>query len=656
MRPRSRERSVTAATTSAVVSSTSAAAIASPRGDTTLRSENGARRRAGQPRRHGPRRGTDRPADDHAADRGDRGFDDGEQAELPALGAGPGEARAGRVQVAPHAAGCEQREREKERRRLAADEQQPARADRGAPLGGAKLLLGEARGERARVGEKLGPRPLDVPDEVVHLPEARMSRRKRPDPGVAAVRARYRRRGREAVDAFRDDERRRSRPVVTPGFAQRGSDLGIGSRVVGRLEEVAEELARVERCRPDLDQPQAGCVRERARAAQAQDLAALRGAAAREPARAQRDVLRQSVHRGQARRSGPRRCSRGREGAASARRDRCPRARSGPSGRARRGPRPARPGRRTRRPGPPAPTRECARRPAPLPGRLRWSPPPARRRAPPRRRRARARRRAPRSHGDEGAARRARPRSGRISRAGPPPPPVRGRLRAVPANGHRAPAGRAVPRRVEEEPAAPVLATGLHARARIPTPGAPTTTAAIAPSARDAPSPAGDSTTVASEPSSGRSATPARAASKRARSGSSGASPVVFRSASVRRTSRSSRAATNASASTRSSGSSSPRPSSHAPSSAGVASSSCAKSGISVLTKSWTRSSGGRRGGPPAGLKALEVHRVDGTGATAEAQHRQTVLHGVYNTDEPLSQVFARRFTPCTGRPAASQA
>ena len=73
---------------------------------------------------------------------------------------------------------------------------------------------------------------------------------------------------------------------------------------------------------------------------------------------------------------------------------------------------------------------------------------------------------------------------------------------------------------------------------------APTTTAAIAASARDAPSPAGDRTTVESAPSSGRSATSASAASKRARSGSSGASPVVLSSASVRRTARSSRAAT----------------------------------------------------------------------------------------------------------------
>ena len=90
------------------------------------------------------------------------------------------------------------------------------------------------------------------------------------------------------VDAFGEEERRGRRPVVAGGARERGAHLGLGERVVGRGQEVAEEGPVVEHCLPHLDELQAGGLRQATLAAQPEDLAALRRARPRQAAGAQR--------------------------------------------------------------------------------------------------------------------------------------------------------------------------------------------------------------------------------------------------------------------------------------------------------------------------------------------------------------------------------
>ena len=112
-------------------------------------------------------------------------------------------------------------------------------------------------------------------------------------------------------------------------------------------------------------------------------------------------------------------------------------------------------------------------------------------------------------------------------------------------------------------------------------------------------------------------------------------------------TSRSARAATNESASTTaSSGREASATGAMPPSCSGVAMSSCAKSGISVLTKSWTRSSGGGAGArPPA--EPFEIH-----GSTVRHVRSETDVLPVSTTPSKLSYggVSAARRAP-DGRP-----
>jgi hypothetical protein len=87
---------------------------------------------------------------------------------------------------------------------------------------------------------------------------------------------------------------------VVPGRALQGRrDLGIGERVVGRDEEVAEELARAEHRRADLHDPQAGDVGQAADAAQAEHLAPVGRAAVRHAPAPERDVRGKPVDGGE---------------------------------------------------------------------------------------------------------------------------------------------------------------------------------------------------------------------------------------------------------------------------------------------------------------------------------------------------------------------
>ncbi len=87
--------------------------------------------------------------------------------------------------------------------------------------------------------------------------------------------------------------------MVARRGGERGRELGVGERVVGRCEEVAEELARAERAGPDLDDAQPRDVRQAAHAPEAHDLAALGPARARQAAGAEDDVRGEAVDRGE---------------------------------------------------------------------------------------------------------------------------------------------------------------------------------------------------------------------------------------------------------------------------------------------------------------------------------------------------------------------
>ena len=87
--------------------------------------------------------------------------------------------------------------------------------------------------------------------------------------------------------------------MVARTLLQCRRQLAIFERVVGGRQEVAEELARAERRRSDLHEPQPGRVRQRAGAAQEQHLAAGGRAFTREASARQVDVRRETLHAGE---------------------------------------------------------------------------------------------------------------------------------------------------------------------------------------------------------------------------------------------------------------------------------------------------------------------------------------------------------------------
>ena len=123
----------------------------------------GARRRRAllRGRRRAPRRPmpTSQPVDG-ARDRDDRALGQGQQPQLPAAGAVPGEPAPGRLEIAPHAPRGEHGEGEEQRGRLAADEQQPPPGDRRGSLGRPQLLDGRLHAVADRVGGEGGARLL----------------------------------------------------------------------------------------------------------------------------------------------------------------------------------------------------------------------------------------------------------------------------------------------------------------------------------------------------------------------------------------------------------------------------------------------------------------------------------------------------------------
>ena len=210
----------------------------------------------------------------------------------------PGEPAPGGGQVAAQRARREHGERDQERSRLAADEQQPSPGDGRVALGLAQLLGRQRQRPRDRARLEGGPGAIGLRDEPVDLPQSRRAARERLHPAVAAVGPRENRRRDEPRDALRDDERAGRRPVVPRRFGERGRELGVGERVVGRSQEVAEELARAKCRRPDLDDPQPRGIREAAAASEPEHLAALGSTRARESPRAEENVRTEPVDGG----------------------------------------------------------------------------------------------------------------------------------------------------------------------------------------------------------------------------------------------------------------------------------------------------------------------------------------------------------------------
>ena len=180
------------------------------------------------------------------------------------------------------------------------------------------------------------------------------------------------------------------------------------------------------------------------------------------------------------------------------------------------------------------------------------------------------------------------------------PTAVRPRLLAPAADLHRAPARRSVPRPVVEEPAARLLAAGLHPRPVAAEPG-------LDDDRDERPEPPGrplsrKQPAAVDEPRAERGSASVASTTARRAGGERDAERVRERGAS-RSVERSACASARVSSSTVARTSSSPRSESHPSSAAGVAMSSRSQSGTSVLTKSWTRSSGAGAGGLPPGWK-----------------------------------------------------
>ena len=98
----------------------------------------GSRRRAAA----APTPRPDEPARRDTAEAHDGALDQRQQPTLAPVGAVPGEAAAGRREVAPQRLGGQHREREQERGRLTADEEEPPAGNGRGPLGRASSCTG----------------------------------------------------------------------------------------------------------------------------------------------------------------------------------------------------------------------------------------------------------------------------------------------------------------------------------------------------------------------------------------------------------------------------------------------------------------------------------------------------------------------------------
>ena len=235
-------------------------------------------RRPGPVCEHRDREDPDPPADDDARERGRARLRPGKHAELIPARAEPRQPLPGALDVAAHPGRGQDREREQERRGLAADEQQPPPRDLARLPRCGELVdrRGQVEEERFRAQRRAGPRRGGR--ELVDLPGMHAVGGERRRPGVGAVEALEARERREPVEALGDEERR---------LAGKSERLADARRV--RAGEPAERKRRDERSLAHLDEAQALDARHAAGAAQLDDLAAFRGAGFRQPPRREPD-------------------------------------------------------------------------------------------------------------------------------------------------------------------------------------------------------------------------------------------------------------------------------------------------------------------------------------------------------------------------------
>jgi hypothetical protein len=205
------------------------------------------------------------------------------QMHLPAPASEPGQPLGGRLDVASHADGRENGEGKQERRRLSADEQEPAPGDLPGLARRRELWNRSGEIEEERAGTQRRLRPGRARLEAVDLPGMDAARRKRHGPGVRAVDGLELGERGQLVEALGEQERRFRHPERLAHPRR----LGAGQEAEGeRGCEVA--LAH-------LDETEAGRARDLTRAAELNDLAAPWRALARVAARSQahpaRDVV-----------------------------------------------------------------------------------------------------------------------------------------------------------------------------------------------------------------------------------------------------------------------------------------------------------------------------------------------------------------------------
>ena len=134
--------------------------------------------------------------------------------ELPAARAVPREPAAGGGEIGAKRHRGQECEREQQRRRLAADDAEPAPGGPACGLRLAQLLDRRDQIEARRHRLELGARTRHAGGEVVHLPQPRPSGFERNHPRVAAIGDVEGRRAGKHLHSLGEEERRRSRPVI----------------------------------------------------------------------------------------------------------------------------------------------------------------------------------------------------------------------------------------------------------------------------------------------------------------------------------------------------------------------------------------------------------------------------------------------------------
>jgi hypothetical protein len=244
--------------------------------------------------RRGGRR-ADEPAERGAGEGRGQRLEEQDEPGLPAGHPGRAKPPEQRLRVRPPARCHQHREREQQRHRLAAEQEQAAARDT-RRVGRREQLVrrcGQLEAEaRALEGRA---RLLDPRREGTGRPRAHRASTQGNDPAVAAVGVVQHRRAVEGGDPVCQHERRRRGPVVAADLLDEGR-----LAEVLRRDRVAEQRRRAEAALADGHEPQAWHVRDRPAAPDDQDLAVLRPAHPRQAARAQVHPAAEVVDRGEA--------------------------------------------------------------------------------------------------------------------------------------------------------------------------------------------------------------------------------------------------------------------------------------------------------------------------------------------------------------------